>query len=76
MSRYFINMANHVTVMDEERVEVSDRNALRDLLRETLTLIIHDDGDQTGVNEFAAQAYDEDGQLVMSARASFSITNQ
>ena len=45
MSRYFINTANHVTVMDEERVEVSDRNALRDLLRETLTLILHDEGD-------------------------------
>jgi hypothetical protein len=74
--RYFINTANHVTVVDEEGVELPNLSALRDLLRRVLTEILRDEGAQTGANDFTAQAYDDVGRLVMSARASFSITDQ
>ncbi|MCJ2052825.1 DUF6894 family protein [Methylobacterium sp. J-070] len=74
MSRYFIGTANGVKVMDEEGVEVSSDEALRTMLRHTLTAILHDEGHRTGVNEITAKAYDEAGQLVMQARATFSIT--
>lgn len=76
MSRYFISTTDHVTVMDEEGVEVPDREALRALLRQTLTAILHDEGARTGVNEFTARAFDEDGRLVMRAQASFFIVDQ
>ncbi|MCJ2133407.1 hypothetical protein MKK69_04905 [Methylobacterium sp. J-026] len=74
--RYFINTANHVTAIDEEGVELPSPSALRDLLRRALTEIMRDEECQTGVDEFTAQAYDDVGRLVMSARASFSITDQ
>jgi hypothetical protein len=76
VSRYFINTADHVEVMDEEGVELPSLAALRDLLRKTLTAILHDEGNETGVDEFTAQAYDASGRLVMRARVSFFITDQ
>ncbi|KQS47170.1 hypothetical protein ASG32_31980 [Methylobacterium sp. Leaf361] len=76
MSRYFISTDDHVEVMDEEGVEVPSRDALRELLRLTLTAILRDEGRRTGVDEFTAKAFDERGCLVMKARASFSITDQ
>lgn len=76
MPRYFVSTTNHVTVMDEEGVELTSRYALRGLLRRVLTEILQDEGNQASVNDFSAQAYDEGGKLVMSARASFSITDQ
>ncbi len=76
MPRYFISTSDHVKVMDDEGVIVSTRAELRDLIRRTLTAILKDEGEWTQVNEFTAQAYDETGKLVMSARASFSITEQ
>ncbi len=76
MSRYFISTDDHVEVMDEEGVEVPSRDALRELLRQTLTAILRDEGRRTGVDEFTAKAFDERGCLVMQARASFSITDQ
>ncbi len=75
MSRYFISTADHVEVMDEEGVEVPDRDALRCLLRQTLTAILHDEGERTGIDEFTAKAYDEAGRLVMRAQASFFIVD-
>jgi hypothetical protein len=76
LSRYFISTDDHIEVMDEEGVEVPDLGALRDLLRQTLTAILRDEGEMTGVNEFTAKAFDERGRLVMQARASFYITDQ
>lgn len=76
MARYFISTTNHVTVMDKEGVDLTSRDALRDFLRRVLTEILQDEGSLTGVNDFSAQAYDESGKLIMSARASFSITDQ
>lgn len=61
--------------MDEEGVELSCRDALRDLLRRTLTAILADEGEETGVNDFTARAYDENGRLVMRAQASFFIVD-
>ncbi len=76
MSRYFISTADHVEVMDEESVEVPNREALRLLLRQTLMAILHDEGEVAGVNELTAKAYDEDGRLVMRAQASFFVVDQ
>ncbi|MCJ2089921.1 hypothetical protein MKK88_28615 [Methylobacterium sp. E-005] len=76
MSRYFISTADHVEVMDEEGVEIPSRDALRCLLRKTLTAILHDEGGQTGADQFTAKAFDEDGKLVMRARASFFVVDQ
>lgn len=76
MSRYFITTVNGVEVDDEEGVELPNREALRMMLRQTLTAILHDEAEANGVNEFTAQAYDEAGRLVMSARVSFSVTDQ
>lgn len=76
MPRYFISTADHVDVMDEEGIELPSLDALRDLLRRTLTAILSDEGDKTGVNDFTAHAYDENGRLVMRAQASFFIVDQ
>jgi|CryGeyStandDraft_7_1057128.scaffolds.fasta_scaffold59338_2 hypothetical protein len=76
LARYFISTTNHVTVMDEEGVELPSHGALRELLRRVLTELLRDEGDLTGVNEYSAHAYDEAGRLVMVARASFSVTDQ
>lgn len=76
MPRYFINTTDHVAVLDDEGVVLPDRDALRALLRDTLTAILRDEGESTGVNEFSAQAYDEDGRLVMQAKASFFVVDQ
>jgi hypothetical protein len=76
VSRYFISTADHVEVMDEEGVEVPSREALRTLLRQTLTAILHDEERRTGVDEFTAKAFDKDGKLVMRARASFFVVDQ
>lgn len=75
MPRYFIDTADHVEVRDDEGSVLADRAALRDLLRRTLTALLHDEGAATGVNDFTARAYDEDGRLVMRARASFHIVD-
>ena len=76
MSRYFITTINGVEVDDDEGVDLPNREALRIMLCQTLTAILHDEAGADGENEFTAQAYDEAGQLVMSARASFSVTDQ
>jgi len=76
VSRYFITTVNGVEVDDEEGVELPNREALCMMLRQTLTAILHDEADADGLNEFTARAYDEAGRMVMSARASFSATDQ
>lgn len=76
MSRYFISTVNGDEVTDEEGVELPDREALRTVLRHTLTAILHDEAETAGADELTARAYDEDGRLVMRAQASFSITDQ
>lgn len=75
MSRYFITTANGHVVEDDEGVELSSRGALRVMLGRTLTAILHDECATDGATECSARAYDEDGKLVMQARASFSITD-
>lgn len=75
MPRYFIVTSDHITVKDDEGVQLSGRDALRDTLRRLLTDILRDEGYRTEVNAFTAQAYDEAGKLVMSASASFSATD-
>jgi hypothetical protein len=62
--------------MDDEGIDLPDLASLRSLLRATLTAILHDEGGQTGIDEFSAQAFDEAGRVVMTARASVSITDQ
>lgn len=76
MSRYFISTVNGAEIDDEEGVELPNLEALRMMLRQTLTAILHDEAEADGVNEFTARAYDEAGRLVMSAQASFSTTDQ
>lgn len=76
MSLYFISTAEHIEVTEDEGVELPDLDALRDLLRRTLSAILADEGERTGVNAFTARAYDEDGRLVMRAQTSFSTEDQ
>lgn len=76
MSRYFISTANGIEVQDEEGVELPNHEALRTMLRQTLTAILRDESEPHGVEELIAKAYTEDGCLVMQARAKFSITEQ
>lgn len=76
MSRYFISTTNGIEVEDEEGVELPNHDALRTMLRHTLTAILHDEAEGGAKNDLTAHAYDEDGRLVMRARASFSITDQ
>lgn len=73
MSRYFISTANGHVVEDDEGIELSGRGALRALLGRTLTAILHDECAIDGSKECSARAYDEDGKLVMQARASNDI---
>ena len=76
MSRYFISTANGHVVEDDEGVELSSRGALRAMLGRTLTAILHDECAIDGATEYSARAYDEDGKLVMQARASIDIADQ
>lgn len=75
MPRYFIVTSDRITVRDDEAVQLSGRDALRDTLRRLLTDILRDEGYRTEVNAFTARAYDEAGKLVMSASANFSATD-
>ncbi|MEE7451311.1 hypothetical protein MRF4_27995 [Methylobacterium radiotolerans] len=76
MSRYFISTANGHEVEDDEGVELSSHVALRAMLGRTLTAILHDECVIDGSTECSARAYDEDGKLVMRARATIDITDQ
>lgn len=76
MPHYYISTSDHVAVLDDEGIDLPGLDALRILLRRTLTEILRDEGDRTGVNEFTARAYDENMRLIMSARVGFSITDQ
>ncbi|WCS28895.1 hypothetical protein LOK46_32405 (plasmid) [Methylobacterium sp. NMS14P] len=76
MSRYFISTAIGHEVQDEEGVELPSYDALRTILRHTLAAILHDEAEESGETDLTARAYDEDGRLVMQARASFSVTDQ
>jgi hypothetical protein len=75
MPRYFINTSDCLDVSDEVGTELPNLDALRDLLRRTLTAILRDDGAASGVNAFVARAYDAEGRLVMQAQANFSVTD-
>lgn len=76
MPRYFIDTFDHVDAIDEEGTILPDRAALRCLLRTALTEILRDEGEDRGVDEFAASARDESGRRVMSARINITITDQ
>lgn len=76
MSLYFISTTEHIEVTDNEGIDLPNLDALRDLLRRTLSTILADEGEKTGVDEFTARAYDEDGRLVMRAKTSFFTVDQ
>ncbi|WP_457105196.1 DUF6894 family protein [Methylobacterium sp. P5_C11] len=76
MPRYFISTAKGIEIDDDEGVELSDPRALRVMLRETLAAILRDESAIDGATECSARAYDQDGKLVMRARASIEITDQ
>ena len=76
MPCYFIDTFDHVDAIDEEGTVLPDRAALRCLLRTALTEILRDEGEERGIDEFAASARDELGRRVMCARISITITDQ
>ncbi|MGX9981067.1 hypothetical protein [Methylobacterium fujisawaense] len=53
-----------------------DLNALRGLMRAVLIEILRDEGEENGVNEYTAKAYDSNGRHVMSAKINFYIFDQ
>ena len=75
MSLYFISTSEHIEIGDDEGVELPNLDALRDLLRRTLSAILADEGEKAGVSAFTARAYDEDGRLVMRAHTSFCVVD-
>ena len=76
VSLYFISTTEHIEVTDNEGIDLPNLDALRDLLRRTLSTILADEGEKTGVDEFTARACDEDGRLVMRAKTSFFTVDQ
>ncbi|WP_345819972.1 hypothetical protein ABC766_27565 [Methylobacterium fujisawaense] len=76
MPRYFINTKNSIEAIDNEGTELPDLNALRGLMRAVLIEILRDEGEENGVNEYTAKAYDSNGRHVMSAKINFYIFDQ
>ncbi len=72
----FIRTANGIEVYDNESVELSNRGARRAMRREALTAIFRDENAVDSATEYSVGAYDEEGKLVMQARASIDITDQ
>lgn len=76
MPRYFITTSDHIRAEDNEGSVLTDRAAVRTLLRETLIAILQDEGLRTGVDEFTAEARDGGGRCVMRAKISFVVADQ
>lgn len=76
MPRYFINTKNNIEAIDSEGTELPNLNALRSLMRAVLIEILRDEGEETGINEYTAKAYDVVGRHMMSAKINFYIFDQ
>ncbi|MDP4026769.1 hypothetical protein Q8W71_29620 [Methylobacterium sp. NEAU 140] len=74
MPRYFVTTSDGVMVQDGEGTELPDLDALEKLLRQTLAAIMSDEGKPGSRNEFRADAADERGERVMTARMSLSVS--
>ncbi|MDP4027305.1 hypothetical protein Q8W71_32605 [Methylobacterium sp. NEAU 140] len=73
MPRYFISTSDGFQAHDPEGIELPDTEALARMLRRTLAAILADEGTEGGRNEFWADALDERGERVMTARVSLSV---
>ncbi|MDP4027228.1 hypothetical protein Q8W71_32155 [Methylobacterium sp. NEAU 140] len=73
MPRYLVTTYDGITVSDPGGIELPDLDALAIVLRQTLSAIMHDEGGRPGRNEFWADAHNECGERVMTARVSLSV---
>jgi hypothetical protein len=73
MPRYFFKIGSSVETEEDGGVELPDRDALRVMIRRTLTAMLRDEADNCGVNALTAKVYDEDRRLVMRAQVSLTV---
>jgi hypothetical protein len=73
MPRYFICTRDYADADDEAGIELPDRDALRALMLRSLPAILAEEAEVAGAQDVTARAYDEQGQLVMRARASITV---
>lgn len=72
MPRYFITTFDHATYHDEEGVDVTDLAALAKLMRRSLADIAAHES-REGCDDFAAEARDDAGRLVMTASVAVTV---
>lgn len=71
MPRYFVSTSDGVQAHDEEGLVLPDLDELSVVMRQTLAAMLHDErqeSDRDERSEFIAEAHDEDGHQVMTAR--------
>ena len=68
MPRYFITTSDGFQAHDDEGLVLPDIDALATMLRQTLATMLRDEGGQGSSNEFWADASDETGRCVLTAK--------
>ena len=74
MPRYFITTSDGVPAHDEEGLVLPDTRGLGRILRQDLISIMLDEGLKHGQDEFWAEALDEGGRRIMTAKIKLSVT--
>lgn len=68
MPRYFITAPEGFSTHGADGLVLPDTTALATVLRQTLAVMLHDEGQGDSETEFNAEARDENGHQVMTAR--------
>ncbi|MDP4027019.1 hypothetical protein Q8W71_30990 [Methylobacterium sp. NEAU 140] len=74
MPRYRISTFNGSEVIYGGGIDLPDLEAVENLLRLTLTTMMRLEGSATDANNFWADALDDNGERVIAARISLSVT--
>ena len=73
MPRYFITTFDGFQAHDDEGLVLPDAHALAKLLRQSLAGILLDASIRSGGDEFWAEAHDDNGQHVMTAKVVMTV---
>ena len=73
MPRYFVTTSDGFQAHDDEGLVLPDTPALAKILRQSLASILLDESMRGGGDEFWAEALDEDGRRVMTAKIKVSV---
>ena len=68
MPRYFVTTSDGSQAHDAEGLVLPSLDELSVVMRQTLAVMLHDESREGGCREFDAQAHDESGHRVMTAR--------